>query len=52
MTNTKTKTKIDALIETKPEMCGGRPLVAGTRTTVRSIAGLYKLGYSAEEICV
>ena len=41
---------MDALIESKPELRGGRPIVAGTGTTVRSIAGLYKLGLDAEEI--
>lgn len=41
---------LDALIEQKPELRGGRPILAGTGTTVRTIAGLYKLGMSAEEI--
>ena len=43
---------IDTLIEKNPNLRGGRPIVAGTGTTVRSIAGLYKLGMSAEEIAV
>lgn len=41
---------LDALIERKPELRGGRPILAGTGTTVRTIVGLYKLGMSAEEI--
>ena len=40
----------DALIEKNPQLRGGRPIIAGTGTTVRTIAGLYKLGLSAEEI--
>jgi len=41
---------IDALIEKNPKLRGGRPIIAGTGTTVRAIAGLYKLGLAAEEI--
>lgn len=41
---------LNALIEQKPELRGGRPIVAGTGTTVRTIAGLYRLGLTAEEI--
>lgn len=41
---------IDTLIEKNRALRGGRPIIAGTGTTVRSIAGLYKLGYSAEQI--
>lgn len=41
---------IDALIEKNPKLRGGRPIVAGTGTTVRTIAGAYKLGLVAEEI--
>ena len=41
---------LDALIETNPKLRGGRPIIAGTGTTVRAIAGLYKLGLVAEEI--
>ncbi len=39
-----------AAILTNPALRGGRPIIAGTGTTVRTIAGLYKLGLSAEEI--
>ena len=39
-----------ASIITNPALRGGRPIIAGTGTTVRTIAGLYKLGLSAEEI--
>jgi uncharacterized protein (DUF433 family) len=41
---------LDGLIIKDPELRGGRPVIAGTGTTVRTIAGLYKLGLSAEEI--
>ncbi len=41
---------MDALIEINPNLRGGRPIIAGTGTAVRTIAGLYKLGLGAEEI--
>jgi uncharacterized protein (DUF433 family) len=41
---------IDTLIEHNPKLRGGRPIIAGTGTTVRAVAGLYKLGLVAEEI--
>lgn len=41
---------IDSLIEKNSELRGGRPIIAGTGTTVRAVAGLYKLGLGAEEI--
>jgi len=41
---------LDQLITRNPQLRGGRPLIAGTGTTVRTIAELYKLGYSAEDI--
>ncbi len=41
---------IDALIERNQALRGGRPIIAGTGTTVRAVAGLYKLGLGAEEI--
>ena len=34
----------------EPRLRGGRPIIAGTGVTVRTIAGHYKLGLSAEEI--
>jgi uncharacterized protein (DUF433 family) len=37
-------------IARSPAVCGGRPVIAGTRTAVQTIVGYYKLGYSAEEI--
>ena len=33
-----------------PRLHGGRPIVAGTGTTVRTIVGLYKLGLLPEDI--
>ena len=41
---------LDTIIEKNPKLRGGRPIIAGTGTTVRTIAGLYKLGFAAEEI--
>lgn len=41
---------LNSLIVKDPELHSGRPTVAGTGTTVRTIAGLYKLGLSAEDI--
>ncbi|MCB0211597.1 MAG: DUF433 domain-containing protein [Anaerolineae bacterium] len=38
------------LIIKDPQLRGGRPVIAGTGVTVRTIVGLYKLGLSAEEI--
>ena len=32
------------------DVCGGAPVVRGTRTSVRSIIAYYKLGMSVEEI--
>ncbi|RJQ55852.1 MAG: DUF433 domain-containing protein [Desulfobacteraceae bacterium] len=33
-----------------PNIAGGRPIVDGTRVTVRSIAGYYQMGMSVDEI--
>lgn len=33
-----------------PGVCGGRPIIKGTRTPVKAIVGYYKLGLSVEEI--
>jgi len=33
-----------------PDVCGGRPIVRGTRIPVQSIVGYYKLGMSVDEI--
>jgi len=41
---------IDSLIEQNLQLRGGRPIIAGTGTTIRTIAGLYKLGFNAEGI--
>lgn len=45
-----TASTMDALIERNPPLRGGRPILAGTGTTVRAVVGLYKLGLTAEEI--
>ncbi len=44
-----TKT-LDGLIIRDPHLHSGRPVIAGTGTTVRAIAIMYKQGYSPEEI--
>jgi uncharacterized protein (DUF433 family) len=31
-------------------ICGGRPIIVGTRTPVRSIVGYHKMGMSVEDI--
>lgn len=41
---------IGRLIASSPEIRGGRPIIAGTGTSVRRIAVLYKQGLNAEEI--
>ncbi len=33
-----------------PSVCGGRPIIEGTRISVRHIAQLYKVGDTVEEI--
>ena len=33
-----------------PGVCGGRPIIKGTRTPVKAIIGYYKFGLSVEEI--
>lgn len=37
-------------ITRSPAVCGGQPVIAGTRTPVKSIVGYYKMGMSVEEI--
>ena len=41
---------LDGLIVKDPNLRSGRPVVAGTGTTVRAIAIMYKQGLTAEEI--
>lgn len=43
-------TDIGTLIVRTPNICGGRPRIAGTGVSVRRIVGWYKLGLSPEEI--
>lgn len=45
-----TAIEIGSLIERSPDLCGGRPRIAGTGVTVRRIVGWYKLGLPPEEI--
>lgn len=33
-----------------PNICGGEPIIEGTRTTVRTIAGYYKMGETVEDL--
>ncbi len=37
-------------IDSDPKIAGGKPLVSGTRITVRSIAGYYQMGMRIDEI--
>ena len=41
---------LDGLIIKDPQLRGGRPVLAGTGVTVRTVAGHYKLGLTPEEI--
>jgi uncharacterized protein (DUF433 family) len=41
---------IGSMIELTPDICGGRPRVAGTRVPVHRIACYHQLGYSPEEM--
>ena len=45
-----TLTDISTLITTDPNRHSGRPIITGTGTSVRRIAGLYNQGNNAEEI--
>ena len=40
---------LEGLIVRDPQLHDGRPVVAGTGVTVRTIVGYYKLGYTPEE---
>jgi uncharacterized protein (DUF433 family) len=44
------KTKEHPLITRKPTICGGEPIIAGTRTPVRAIVEHVRLGDSPEDI--
>jgi uncharacterized protein (DUF433 family) len=37
-------------VDCNPEIAGGKPIIAGTRITVRCIAGYYQMGMSTDEI--
>jgi uncharacterized protein (DUF433 family) len=41
---------IGTFIVRTPNICGGRPRIAGTGVSVRRIVGWYKLGLNPEEI--
>jgi uncharacterized protein (DUF433 family) len=41
---------MDSLITKNPNLHDGRPVIAGTGTTVRTIAIMYKQGLSPEDI--
>jgi len=45
-----TLTDIGAFITQTPDICGGRPRIAGTGASVRRIVGWYKLGLTPDEI--
>jgi uncharacterized protein (DUF433 family) len=37
-------------IERHPEILGGEPIIVGTRTPVRAIVEMWRMGYAPEEI--
>ena len=37
-------------VTTVPGVCGGRPIVRGTRTPVKAIVGYYRMGISVEDM--
>ena len=41
---------LDGLFIQMPELRNGRPIIAGTGVTVRTVVGHYKLGLTPEEI--
>ena len=41
---------LENLVITDPQLRGGRPILAGTGVTVRTVVGHYKLGLTPEEI--
>ncbi|MCP5094744.1 MAG: DUF433 domain-containing protein [Chloroflexi bacterium] len=41
---------LESMIIINPKLRGGRPIIAGTGVTVRTIVGHYKLGLTPEEI--
>jgi uncharacterized protein (DUF433 family) len=41
---------LEGLIIKDPKLRGGRPVIAGTGVTVRTIVGYYKLGLTPEEM--
>lgn len=41
---------IHPYIEQRPGVCGGEPVIVGTRLTVRLIAGWHKMDKTADEI--
>jgi uncharacterized protein (DUF433 family) len=40
---------LEGLVIKDPKLRGGRPIIAGTGVTVRTIVGYYKLGLTPEE---
>ena len=45
-----TVTDIGMLVVETPDICGGRPRIAGTGVSVRRIVGWYRMGLTPEEI--
>ena len=45
-----TTVEISELIERRPDLHGGRPILAGTGVSVQRVVGWYKLGLTPEEI--
>jgi len=48
--NVALQTKIYPYIGSESEIAAGKPIIVGTRITVRCIAGYYQMGMNADEI--
>ncbi len=44
------RTTLENLVVINPQLRGGRPVIANTGVTVRTVVGHYKLGLTPEEI--